>query len=133
MKASPIYIDSSAILKLIFEEPETSALARFLERRPERVSSALARVEVLRIASRVDDRAVQREALRVLKGVSLVRVDDGVVAAAATIAPAGLRSRDASHLATAQAFGHHLAGMVVYDRRLAAAAREHGITVWMPA
>jgi alanine dehydrogenase len=27
---------------------------------------------------------------------------------------------------------HHLAGMVVYDRRLAAAAHDHGFVVWMP-
>ena len=132
MKAAPVYLDSSAILKLIFEESETAGLAAFLERWPVLVSSGLARVEVMRIAARVDDRAVEREANRVLRAVNLVRVDDGIIAAAAAIKPAGLRSLDALHLATAHTFGHHLAGMVVYDRRLAAAARDHALIVWAP-
>jgi predicted nucleic acid-binding protein len=91
------------------------------------------RIEVMRVAARAEDRAVEREVRRIFRGISLVRVDDGIVAAAAAITPSGLRSLDAIHLATVQAFGHHLAGMVVYDRRLAAAARDSGITVWAPA
>jgi predicted nucleic acid-binding protein len=133
VNAAPIYLDSSAILKLIFEENETPGLVAFLSDWPARVSSALARVEVIRIAARVGDRAVEREAHRIFRGISLVRVDDGIVAGAAAIKPAGLRSLDAIHLATVQAFGHHIAGMVVYDRRLAGAARDHGIAVWAPA
>ena len=133
MNTDPIYLDSSALLKLIFEEEETPGLVEFLSGWPARVSSALARIEVMRIAARVEDRAVEREALRIFRGISLVRVDDGIVAAATAIKPTGLRSLDAIHLATVQTFGHHLAGMVVYDRRLAAAARDHGIAVWAPA
>ena len=133
MNTDPIYLDSSALLKLIFEEEETPGLVAFLSDWPARVSSTLARIEVMRIAARVEDRAVEREAQRIFRGISLVRVDDGIVAAAAAIKPTGLRSLDAIHLATVQAFGHHLAGMVVYDRRLAAAARDLGIAVWAPA
>jgi predicted nucleic acid-binding protein len=129
---APVYLDSSAILKLIFEESDTTGLEAFLEQWPVQVSSALARVEVMRIGARVEDRAVEREANRVLRAINLVRVDDGIIAAAAAIKPTGLRSLDALHLATAHTFGHHLAGMVVYDRRLAAAARDHGIVVWAP-
>lgn len=132
MNAAPVYLDSSAILKLIFEESETAELEAFLEEWPVQVSSALARVEVMRIAAQVEDRAVEHETNRVLRAMNLVRVDDAIIAAAAAIKPAGLRSLDALHLATAQTFGHHLAGMVVYDRRLAAAARDHGLVVWAP-
>jgi predicted nucleic acid-binding protein len=128
-----VYLDSSALLKLIFEEPESAALASFLEAWPARVSSALARVEVTRIVARVADPASEREAQRVLNALHLVRIDDGVVASAATMGPRGLRSLDAIHLATAHLFGHHLAGLVAYDRRLAQAARHHAITVWAPA
>lgn len=132
MNRAPVYLDSSAILKLIFEESETAGLEAFLAQWPVQVSSALARVEVMRIAARVEDRAVERETNRVLRAMNLVRVDDGIIAAAAAIKPSGLRSLDALHLATAQTFGHHLAGMVVYDRRLAAAAHDHGLVVWSP-
>ena len=52
---------------------------------------------------------------------------------AVTCEPRELKTLDAIHLATALSLGHHLAGMIVYDRRLADAARHHGITVWAPA
>jgi hypothetical protein len=84
------------------------------------------------IAARVEDRVVEREANRALRAINLVRVDDAIIAAAAAIRPSGLRSLGALHLATAQIFGHHFAGMVVYDRRPAAAGRDHGIIVWAP-
>ena len=133
MTRSIVYLDSSALLKLIFDELESDVLATFLGGWPERVASALARIEVLRIVRRVNDPQAEREARRVLKAINLVRIDDGIVTTATTLAPPGLRSLDAIHLATALVFGHDLAGMVTYDRRLTEAAREHGLTVWSPA
>ncbi len=127
-----VYLDSSALLKLIFEEPESPALVTFLADWPSRVSSALARIEVTRIVARVHDPAANREAQRVLRGVHMIRLDDDVVLRASEIGPAGLRSLDAIHLATAQMLGSGLAGIVAYDRRLAAAAEARGLTVWSP-
>lgn len=132
MSDALVYVDSSALLKLIFEEPESAALAAFLADWPVRVSSALARIEVARIVARVQDPLIEREARHVLRGVHLVRLDDDIVDRAATIGPPGLRSLDAIHLATAQLLGSDLAGLVAYDRRLAAAADAQGITVWSP-
>lgn len=133
MTATVLYLDSSALLKLIFDEPESAALAAFLQGWPARVSSALARVEVSRIVGRVNDPLAEREARRVLSAVNLVRMDDRVVAAAGALPPRGLRTLDAIHLSTALLFAHHLAGIVAYDRRLADAARHHAIRVWSPA
>lgn len=130
MSDALVYLDSSAILKLIFDEPETPALVALLQQWPSRVSSMLARIEVMRIASRVNDPDTERVAREVLGGINLIRMDDAVVAAAATLGPSTLRSLDAIHLATAQVLAHHLAGFVVYDTRLATAARQHGFTVW---
>ncbi len=132
MNSGLVYLDSSAIIKLVFEEDETDALLTFLRTRPQRVSSALARIEVLRIVSRAQDPLPLREAKRVLSALDLIRMDDDIVTRAAALEPAGLRSLDAVHLATAQMLGHHLAGMVVYDRTLAAAAKAADITVWSP-
>lgn len=132
MNSGLVYLDSSAIIKLVFEEDETDALLTFLQTRPQRVSSALARIEVLRIVSRAQDPLPLREAKRVLSALDLIRMDDDIVTRAAALEPAGLRSLDAVHLATAQMLGHHLAGMVVYDRTLAAAAKAADITVWSP-
>lgn len=132
MSDALVYVDSSALLKLIFEEPESAALAAFLAGWPVRISSAVARIEVTRIVARAQDPLIEREARRVLRGVHLVRLDDDIVHRAATIGPAGFRSLDAIHLATAQLLGPDLAGLVAYDRRLTAAADAHGITVWSP-
>jgi uncharacterized protein len=127
-----LYLDSSAIVKLVFEEPETSRLLAFLHHWPTRASSTVASVEVLRTTMLVGDDLVTRHARAILARVHLVRPDDGLLAAAARVEPRRLRALDAIHLATALSLGHDLGGMVVYDRRLAEAARGAGLTVWSP-
>lgn len=133
MSDSIIYLDSSALIKLIFEEPETSELAGFLAGWQARASSTLASVEVLRAAQLVVDELVSNEARRLLAHIHLIRPDDRLFASAAEVAPLSLRALDAIHLATALSLGPELAGMIVYDRRLAAAARDAGLTVFAPA
>ena len=133
MSAGVVYLDSSALIKLIFEEPETSGLADFLAAWPTRTSSSLASLEVLRTAQLVDGLAVARHARHMLAHVHLIRPDDVLLAAATRLEPASLRALDAIHLATALSLGSELAGMVAYDRRLAAAARRAHVTVWAPS
>lgn len=133
MNDAAVYLDSSAIIKLVFEEKETAALETFLASRPTRVSSALARVEVLRVARTVSDPAVATYAHGVLARLHLIRPDDALFRQAAEVEPLELRARDALHLATALSLGTDLAGIVVYDRQLSRAARRAGLTVWAPA
>jgi Uncharacterized protein conserved in bacteria len=78
-----LYLDSSAVIKLVFEEPETSSLSDFLRDWPTRVSSTVANVEVLRTAALVGDELVRRHARAILARVHLVRPDDGLLTAAA--------------------------------------------------
>jgi hypothetical protein len=83
-----LYLDSSALVKLVVAEAETPALLAFLARWPDRVSSVLARVEVLRAVGRAAaPAAVRRRAARVLARVALVRIDEPVLAAAARMRP----------------------------------------------
>ena len=111
-RPSLLYLDSSALVKLVVAEPETPALLQFLAEWPHRVSSALARVEVLRAVKRTRaGPAVRRRASRVLARVALIRIDDSVLAGAARVAPPELRTLDAIHLATAQSLDD-LAGIV---------------------
>jgi predicted nucleic acid-binding protein len=131
--AAPVYLDSSALIKLVFEEPESAALERFLIEWPVRVSSRLARVEVLRAARTVRDATVARHADDVLAAIDLITADARLLVEATEIEPLSLRTLDAVHLATALSLQPDLAGMVVYDRRLSAAARAAGLTVWAPA
>jgi len=58
-----IYLDSSALMKLVREERETVALGEWLNARPDQavVTSELGRIEVLRAARRVGGQ-VQTEA-----------------------------------------------------------------------
>lgn len=133
MKDSAIYLDSSALIKLVFEEAESAALRAFLADHPRRASSVLARVEVLRTVGRVEDPAVTRDARELLGRVHLIRPDDAMLAAASEIRPPTLRTFDSIHLVTALSLRPNLAGVVVYDRVLGDAARAAGLTVWAPS
>ncbi|HEV2975044.1 MAG TPA: type II toxin-antitoxin system VapC family toxin [Solirubrobacteraceae bacterium] len=126
------YVDSSALVKLAVHEPESLALRRYLKRRRPLVCSALARTEVARALLSLGERAVRRGE-EVLARIDLVRVNDRVLNAAGQMSPSELRSLDAIHLATAQLFGVELWGVVTYDNRMAAAAKELGWRVAQPA
>src|SRR5258708_28068240 len=82
-----LYLDSSAIVKLAVEEPESAALRRYLRRRRPLVTSALARAEVARALLPLGPAAVQR-GRQVLGRVELVRVNDRLLDAAGATPPA---------------------------------------------
>jgi predicted nucleic acid-binding protein len=116
-----VYLDSSALVKLVIAEAESAALQRYLADESEHASCALARVEVPR-AVRGHGTAALTRARRLLRRLTLVQIDDELLDAAAMMDPRVLRSLDAVHLAAAQLFGDELTALVTYDRRVAAAA-----------
>jgi len=129
----PVYLDSSAIIKLIVREPETEALAAAMERWPDRVSSTLARVEVHRALRRAGrPRAAHAKADAVLDALVLIRLDEPVLARAATFANSQIRSLDAIHLAAALTIGDDPDALITYDVRLARLASHEGLTVLHP-
>ena len=133
MNDLPVYLDSSAIIKLIVREPETEALVAALERWPDRVSSALARVEVhraLRRAGRPKVAHVKADA--VLDALVLIRVDEPMLTRAASLGDRQMRSLDAIHLAAALTLGDDPDALITYDVRLARLASEEGLTVLHP-
>jgi predicted nucleic acid-binding protein len=125
------YLDSSAIVKLVVHERESAALARYLRGRRPIVASALARVEVLRVAGAFGPPA-QARAREVLDRIELIRMNDRVLSLAGGLQPPELRSLDAIHLATAKILGEALGKVVTYDARMAEAARGLGLTVVAP-
>jgi uncharacterized protein len=127
-----VYLDSSAIVKLVIRENESGALRDHLRERPNRVSCALARVEVIR-AVRPHGRPAINRARRLLERISLLRLDDLLLDEAAALNDGSLRSLDAIHLAAAQALGTGLAELITYDRRMADAAQHVGLPVGAPA
>jgi hypothetical protein len=127
-----IYLDSSAAVKLVFGEPESLTLQRRLGDHPELASSALLRAELIRAAMRLDPRQIGR-ARRLLAEFAIREIDDEVLDRAGEIAPPGLRTLDAIHLATASLLGPDLEALVTYDRRMIEAANLYGLPVASPA
>ena len=128
-----LYLDSSAIVKLVAPEPESAALLELVKTGGPAVSSSLATVEVQRAVKRLESSpAWQQKAAEILSRIALIKVDDGILQQAAHLQPAKLGSLDAIHLATAFSVQQHLEAFVVYDVRLAEAATRLGLEVASP-
>jgi predicted nucleic acid-binding protein len=126
-----VYLDSSALVKLVIAEDESPALQRYLRIHRDRASSALARVEVLR-SVRPQGAAALKRARSLLRRLDLVQIDDELLEDAATLDAGILRSLDAIHMAAARVFGDDLTAIVTYDQRMARAAAVLGIQVDTP-
>jgi predicted nucleic acid-binding protein len=135
MKGELLYIESSALVKLVCKEAESDALRAALLEWPDHVSSEFAHIEVIRAAGRgpASTRKVLRgRAREVIAALNLLTINEEVAELAATVEPNGLRSLGAIHLASALALGSDLGAMVTYDSALASAARAAGIEVLSP-
>lgn len=117
-----IYLDTSALTKLVVDEAETPDLRAWLGAQGDRgetaVTSALGRVELMRAVARVAKRGLRERALFVLDGLDVLPITPRVIALAESIGPATLRSLDAIHLAAASQIKQELTVLVTYDHRL---------------
>lgn len=95
------------------------------------VASRLAKVELRRLALRKD---LVPAADRLLAAVALLPIDEGLLVAAESVAPASVATLDAIHLVTALRLAQagRVDAVMTYDKRLAEGAREHGLTVVTP-
>ena len=125
------YLDASAAAKLILREPESDALVTWLGGEPQLASSALIRVELIRLVKREQPEQLKR-ARRLLADFVMREIDDEVLDRAGELAPETLRALDAIHLATASLLGPDLEAVVTYDRRMIEAARVYGLPVASP-
>lgn len=126
------YLDASAFVKLVIDQPESQALQAFLEGSPSIASSALARAEAVRALRHKGPDALLglREMLR---AIDLVPVDEEILDAAGLLDPGIPRMLDAIHLATAIAMGDDLDVVVTYDARMLEAAALLGLPTASPA
>lgn len=132
MSGSAAYLDTSAFVKLIVAEPESSPLRERLQRWPDRVSATLLRTETVRALRRSGNDHLVGTARRLFGGLVLVRLDEPLLDRAGGLDPAELRSLDAVHLAAAMSIGPDLAVVLTYDNRLLDAALSHGLDVESP-
>jgi predicted nucleic acid-binding protein len=126
-----IYLDTSALLKLITPEEHSEALAAFVDARVDFTSSTLLAVEARRDALRRAPQTLPRVDV-FLSGVELIAMSTVVVENASRLPDPGLRSLDAIHLATALLVRNELDLLLAYDRRLLDAAEAHGLPTASP-
>ena len=129
-----LYLDASALAKLVTLEAETDRLRAYLDARASsiRFASALAHTELLRAAHLVGDDAVAT-AREVLARLDLVDVSRELLERAGTLAAGQrLRTLDAIHVATASVAGDRLEALVTYDTRMAQAAAALGLPIASP-
>jgi predicted nucleic acid-binding protein len=126
-----IYVDTSAVLKLVVEEKESSSAAQYLTTAASQghqlVASMLLYTELHCAAHR---RGIPSELVNtVLSGMNLLDVARSDLMYAAAL-PGRLRSSDAIHLAAAIRLQSDV--LVAYDAQLLAAAVDSGLNVLSP-
>lgn len=122
------YIDTSAAMKLVVDEPESASLADALGVDRRLVASWLLHTELHCASGRHPDAVDLVDVELVLNAVNLADIIRADMIAAGTRSP--LRSNDAIHLAVAIRLG--VDEMVTYDAELAQAARAVGLAVFAP-
>lgn len=136
------YVDTSALGRVLLNEPDKAAIELAFEEIDEVASSRLLWIELRRLARRWEARTaaagepqqVSQLAEELLRPIAAIPMEESLLANAEVIRPASVASLDAIHLATAV----HLAEVsplnviVTYDRRLAEGARAHGLEVLAP-
>jgi len=128
-----IYMDTSALVKLIVAEAESEELQTFLAGRSNDTlfSAALARTELIRAVSPNGPEAIVK-ARDLLRGLDMVVLTRQLLDDAGTLRPLSLRSLDAIHLVAAQRAGDTLRAVVTYDARMLSAAADLGIATASP-
>ena len=124
------YIDSSALLKLLIVEKESTALTDFIDFTIK--SSVITRVEVIRTLHRIAPEKIA-EAQIILAGTDLIPVNPAILNVAENFTPSiTLKSLDALHVATVLFLNKSIEGVITYDRQMIKNAKELGIKVVSP-
>jgi predicted nucleic acid-binding protein len=128
-----LYVDTSALVKLVTVEPESAALQHYLAETggDAQFTAGITRTELVRAASRLRDADIARQAALVLTRLQFVEITAALLDAAAVLPPPELRALDAIHLAAALT-APDLRALVTYDRRLADAAARAAVVVASP-
>jgi predicted nucleic acid-binding protein len=131
-----IYMDTSALTKLLIAEPQTPELRTWLTAQIDAgdsaATSSLGRVELMRTVARYGEPGQSDRARYLLEGLDILPLTEPMMALAESIGPPSLRSLDAIHLAAAAYFEQELTAFVTYDHRLLNGCRDIGLTTASP-
>jgi uncharacterized protein len=127
-----VYVDTSALGRMLLDEPDATAIEDSLRAYDRRVASRLLRVELRRVGLRTN---LLDGVGELLAGVALIPFDESILTAAETVPPSTITTLDAIHLATAVrlAKAGELDALITYDKQLTTGAKQHGITVLSPS
>jgi len=125
------YADASALVKLVVQEAESAALHRWYVEAERVITNRVGVVETRRASARHPHDPAHRD--RIVEDLEVVELDESTGRLAGALEPAGIRTLDAIHLATALQMLPQLDAFVTYDDRLADAARALGLPVVRPA
>ena len=131
MTLRAVYLDASALVKLVIDEAGSDELRAFLAVSAPPVTSCISAVEVPRALARRGFAGTSAAAALTQTGQR--DVDREVITAAAALGPASLRSLDAIHLATAASISRQLGALITYDQRMISEAQTLGLPVLSPA
>lgn len=130
--SDPIYMDTSALVKLVIAEPESDALEEHLETSGcQMTTSLVSEVELTRAVNRIDE-SMHRQVGHLLSRQVVLPMSESIRNRASYLQPLGIRSLDAIHIATAVEIQPNLVSVVSYDNRLLEAARSFGLQVSSP-
>jgi uncharacterized protein len=125
------YVDSSALVKLVIEEPESEALARHLAGGQTLATSRIAVVEVARATALANPAPeVRQETAALLASCLLVEVTPALLRDAAALTSRSVRTLAAVHLASALRIDADQ--VIAYDHRLLTAADANRLDVVSP-
>ncbi len=133
-----LYVNTSALLKLLVREAESAAIERELLTWSELATSVIAEVELPRAVARAREERADTaiDGSLVLQGVlssaAIIPLSESVVAAARMVKPVHVGALDAIHIASALSLGKQLAGVATYDKRMQDALEPLGVRVIAP-
>lgn len=128
---SSYYIDSSALITIIFDEADAKAMKTFIG--STFYTSQITRVEVIRAVFRIAP-GREKVARELLETLTIVPMRPAILTQAERLPEKiNIRGMDAIHLATANTLDFlRITGVITYDKQMAKGARELGFEVFAP-
>jgi hypothetical protein len=134
-----LYVDTSALVKLLIREPESAAIEAELLLWTNLATSAVTEVELPRAVARArEERATSvvdgsLVLLGIIESAAIVPLDEGVSSAAREVQPVDVGALDAIHIASATSFADRLAGVATYDKRMQHSLELLGVPIVAPS
>lgn len=119
-----LYLDTSALVKLLVREAESEAIEVELLRWSKLATSLVTNVELSRAVSRAREERPNSvvDGSLVLRGVlasaTTIPLDERIVGEAREVRPSSVGALDAIHVASALSLGDDLAAVATYDKRM---------------